>query len=259
MGMDPTEAKIASDMCLKNATNRDECDKTPEQLLSWSGRQVGTTLPQFEIMDNEVTNAQYQQCVKADACTNPEAWSADKNPMNQPVTNLTWFQAEGYCSWLGGRLPKESEWEKAARGPVGNYFPWGNNWDSYNANLESHDENKGVRDISQYVDKDNSIYQVKNMAGNVREWTASMSMPLPNNQQFSDNDSPIENSTGNIPVIIRGGAWDLVRSEGLAATRRKMGTLSSRAYLGFRCVCPNGKSCTSPWDDLWWIWWSGKY
>jgi formylglycine-generating enzyme required for sulfatase activity len=61
-----------------------------------------------------------------------------KKSINNPATNLNWFQANTYCQWLGARLPTEGEWEKAARGPNGNYFPWGNNWDPIKVNLEQY-------------------------------------------------------------------------------------------------------------------------
>jgi formylglycine-generating enzyme required for sulfatase activity len=255
MGMDEKERKLAYSLCLDGALDPKQCTSL-DGLIAESGRQIDAWLPQFDIMDNEVTNAQYQQCVDDSGCTAPKDWNYAKNNSNRPATNLNWFQAGAYCLWLGGRLPTEGEWEKAARGPYNYSYPWGNNWDPLKSNLE-HYGNGTVKSIAQYAGTDISGYLIKNMAGNVQEWTASEALPVAPDQTFSNNVLIREDNSVDWPVIVRGGSWILERSQGMAAKRGTDGVLDRRETLGFRCVCPKSQTCKSPWN---WVWiWFGKY
>ncbi|MBW2261508.1 MAG: formylglycine-generating enzyme family protein, partial [Deltaproteobacteria bacterium] len=79
----------------------------------------------FWIDTHEVTNEAFDACIKAGACKKHERYKGFMGP-DQPAVGLTWYNAEAYCSWTGKRLPTEAEWEKAARGPDGDIYPWGN-------------------------------------------------------------------------------------------------------------------------------------
>lgn len=43
---------------------------------------------------------------------------------DHPVTRVSWFAAQAYCRWQGGRLPSREEWQTAAHSAEGPY-PWG--------------------------------------------------------------------------------------------------------------------------------------
>jgi formylglycine-generating enzyme required for sulfatase activity len=253
MGMDEVEAKLAVSLCRDGASEKyKESCPLEERLLQWSGKQANATLPAFDILENEVTNAQYQQCIDEGGCQPSEGWQSTNSHMNQPATNLDWFQAQTYCEWLGGRLPTEGEWEKAARGPNGYSFPWGDAWDAEKANLER-DGIGNLEDVDQYANSDISGYGIKNMAGNVRELTASEISPLSLDRQFINPVYVPENNGADSPIIVRGGSWKNPRSEGMTSKRDIDGILFGRETLGFRCTCPESQSCNSPWNFLW-VW-----
>src|SRR5262245_26806737 len=87
------------------------------------------TLRDFWIYSTKVTNQQYELCESRGQCTSPDLTNnpvyRDRTRANDPVVGVTYHQAAAYCSFVQGRLPTEAEWEKAARGPDGNRYPWG--------------------------------------------------------------------------------------------------------------------------------------
>jgi|GEM_PF-708161 len=80
----------------------------------------------FYMDKTEVTNEAFKACIKARKCKRAGPRYSDFDAPKQPITGISWYDAKNFCEAQGKRLPTESEWEKAARGPDGELTPYGN-------------------------------------------------------------------------------------------------------------------------------------
>jgi len=130
----------------------------------------------FYIDKFEVTNQDYQECVTAGACQKTEQKSGFDAP-KQPVVYVDQNDARTYCQWAGKRLPKEQEWQEAARGTDGRIYTWGN--DSPNCNLANYNDCKIGRPFAVGSKPAGaSPYGALDMAGNVWEWVEEKGVVL---------------------------------------------------------------------------------
>ena len=137
-------------------------------------------LSDYWIYSTEVTNRQYSLCVTQGWCSVPNVDDAPDYEvfaaMDRPVVGVSYEQARAYCQFMGGDLPTEAQWEKAARGSDARRYPWGDAdpaCDLANfANCLKHTDDVVRREAGR------SIYGALNMAGNVYEWVADWYDPL---------------------------------------------------------------------------------
>jgi len=187
-----------------------------------------------------VTNAQYKRFVEATDRKRPSHWEGGAIPAgkdNHPVTHVTWDDAVAYCKWLAQvtgkpyRLPSEAEWEKAARGPNGLEYPWGNQWDASKCNMQ--DSGPGdTTPVGRYSPRGDSPYGCADMAGNVWEWTSSLYKPY----RYQADDG-CEDMSSRDSRVVRGGSFGYYEWRVRAPFRLCNYRLPDDEWfdLGFRC------------------------
>jgi formylglycine-generating enzyme required for sulfatase activity len=230
-------------------------------------------LKAFWIDRSEVTNAQFIQFVaKTGFRTNAEQvgnsavygfavpvsganWrspqgsgSSIDGKSDHPVVQLNWFAASEYCSFVGGLLPTEAQWERAARGTDGRLFPWGNDLpddfllNAADRNLPAPHARQDKNDGFQYTSPvghypaGDSPYGLHDMAGNAWEWTRSVYVNYP----YLPNDGReiVGQPAPDFLVVLRGGSWYDDYGSVRSTLRYGGPAQSATDGTGFRCVVP---------------------
>lgn len=230
--------------------------------LATAGPRARIFVKAFQIDRYEVTNRQYQAFLKAENHPQPELrdeWARDYSWREQefppgtgdrPVVMVTFDDARKYCRFAGKRLPTEEEWEKAARGPQGNRWPWGNQWDGRKAHTaerfsgplatlaewqrfeESFDADQLIHPfpVGSYPE-DSSSYGVIDMHGNVSEWVDGI---------FEAYDGGVEGASAlygqKSIAIVRGNSYGNRDYAAPAAVRYPFKATHRDVTIGFRCA-----------------------
>jgi len=155
---------------------------------------------------------------------------------DEPVTNVSYYEADAYSKWAGKRIPTEAEWEKAASWNEDlekkTIYPWGDELPSdHTANLlESW--NWAPCQIGSYP-QGKSYYGCHQMLGDVWEWTSSEYVLYPG---FRSKFSEYTDKWAINQKVLRGGSFATPRSQIRNSYRNYFKPHERIPFSGFRCV-----------------------
>ena len=210
-----------------------------EQFEEWLYKEFPaftTPVKEFFLSRTLVTNAMYSKFVESTGIPPCESLLVDS--AEHPAWGMSFDQARGYCRWLTAsnpqysyRLPREIEWEAAARGPEGLEFPYGREFDPSKANtVES-----GIGSttpVERYSCAPGPFGHL-DLAGNVEEWVDDRYWVYPGGKLICDDLYAV---FGMEYHILRGGSF--IRGGDLSRGARRHGRYPKPEYrfTGFRVV-----------------------
>lgn len=202
-----------------------------EKALSFAPRERGGTIGDLgALIYGQNDNGTFYLRPDADGDIWQEDW---------PVVMVQWDAAIAYSKWYSKktnqewRLPHEVEWEKAARGVDGRYYPWGNHHDPSWCNMLDSRASGPLLSSIHGFSNDCSVYGVLGMAGNVADWCQNshhlLSYPISNHLIIPELSS-------NSNKVFRGGSWGQRERAGLCANREYRMNDDRLSIIGFRLV-----------------------
>jgi len=147
-----------------------------------------------------------------------------------PVFGVSAVSAQAYADWYSAlhgkrfRLPRDREWEKAARGTDGRLYPWGNHFDPTLCKMRQSQAGICHPEPVGKFETDLSPYGVRDLAGGVADWI------LP------DDVDHVSQVTGDRYVYSRGGAWCDWATDCRVTARRPYLPTERAERVGFRLV-----------------------
>lgn len=162
--------------------------------------------------------------------SDPEDWAWQTRSPNRPVVGVSWLEAAAYCRWRAVRLPTEAEWERAARGPLGSKYPWGDQ-PGIDHSRANYDMQVGHSTPAGLYPAGNTLEGLCDMLGNVWEWCEDWFGTYGVRPQ---HDPAGPGSGGG--KVLRGGSWLNVPKVVRVSNRPRYVPSDRFLNVGFRCA-----------------------
>ena len=169
----------------------------------------------------------------------------DGHLWNVPVGLVDWFDAVAYCRWrseIDGvqvRLPTELEWEKAARGVDGRVHPWGDHFDPTFCLMQASRPFLAQAEPIGTFATDRSPYDVRDMAGGMREWVADIQGERTWDELSAEGEPAAATTRGaSTERVVRSGNWVSMADYCRSAARSRLFALTRSTGLSFRVIKP---------------------
>ncbi len=245
MGSTPDEALAAATSCAREPLGGSRCnlrtftDELPKHTVR---------LGSFWLDRTEVTAGDYDRCAARGRCApRPLGAGARRFAADQwPATFVTAREAEAYCRARGARLPREAEFERAARGASARTYPWGNFYNGKLANhgrigLDTSDASDGFAELAPVGSFPSGATPdgFLDLAGNAAEWTADA---------WSERYDALPDPNANARTV-RGGHYATGAAWLRGAARQPLDPEERRSFVGFRCARAFGVETDEPEDE----------
>lgn len=189
----------------------------------------------IEVMQKEVSNKQYNCCVREGGCAlildnspvlvNGESEISYLNTINKSdeysVEAVEWEEAHQFCTWIGMRLPMQQEWEKIVIMGGGGLYPWGYSSVSCNQEIACATEDKPTPCSFEI---DINSYGVCDLGSGLAEWTSTSTF-----EGLDGDNMLLYNSKGGSYADQELVSFFTRTTSGLHKNLRRKGQ-------GFRCV-----------------------
>jgi len=223
----------------KMGNNNSEIDEKPKHKVKISSFYIGkyeVTNQEYAIFLNEKGNQMEENSIwiflegkwrneKCRIYEKDSTFFVEKGYENYPVCFVSWYGANAYCQWKGGRLPTEAEWEYVANSQKDFSVEKLNEIAIFKENSEDKINKAGSREAN--------IFGVYDIYGNLSEWCSDWY--LANYYELSPKKNPQGADFGQMKVK-RGGSWYSEKESIYPTNRKAANPNNNNITVGFRIV-----------------------